>query len=98
MAIFPPLVVGLHRTGYCPNALDPARRSMPYLPLTDFPPLSMTIPPPQDDRAARKRVRGRPSLPSFPPINQMPRVEEWERDLLGNLAGSVEILPDEHWQ
>jgi hypothetical protein len=28
----------------------------------------------------------------------MPRVEEWERDLLGNLAGSVEILPDERVQ
>ena len=33
-----------------------------------------------------------------PPINQMPRVKEWEQDLLGNLAGSVEILPDEHWR
>ena len=28
----------------------------------------------------------------------MPRVEEWERDLLGNLAGSVDILPDERVQ
>jgi hypothetical protein len=28
----------------------------------------------------------------------MPRVEEWERDLLGNLAGSVEICPDERVQ
>jgi hypothetical protein len=34
MAISPHLVVGSHRPGYCPNALDPARRSMPYLPLT----------------------------------------------------------------
>jgi hypothetical protein len=33
MAISPHLVVGLHRPGYYPNALDPARRSMPYLPL-----------------------------------------------------------------
>ncbi len=53
----PPPAVGSHRTGYSSNALDLARRAMPYLPLTDFfPPLPDHSPHPQDVGATHRRV------------------------------------------
>ena len=67
MAISPPLVVGSHRPGYYPNALDPARRSMPYLPLTQFfSPLYDHSPP--AGRPSGSLARSRPPItPVFPP-------------------------------
>ena len=85
-------LVGSPRRGCRTKGLDPARREMPYLPLTEFfCPFNDHSPP--AGRQGDLLASSMPSPPVLPPRVEMPQINELDWKLLGDLARTVHIEP-----